>query len=274
MTNSSDGPSQAAHRDCFFTTDTVLGRPPCLCLSQSTALFLDFDGTLVEIADHPHDVVVSEFLPPLLVQLSRKLDGRLAIVTGRSIAALEALLGPISLAIAGSHGGEFRPAADAEIEPLAAPLPGAVVDELNRFARASGGLLVEPKPFSAAIHYRHHPEVLPNLRACTESLAAEFGLAIKHGKKVIEVTMPGSDKGSAVERFMALPAFDGAIPIFIGDDVTDEDAFAAVRRYDGEGVLVGAPRPTAATSRLDGVAEVHRWLGAGLEAVHKGDFRP
>ncbi|GAB7551072.1 hypothetical protein NRB_05690 [Novosphingobium sp. 11B] len=133
---------------------------------------------------------------------------------------------------------------------------------------------MEPKPFSAAIHYRHHPEVLHDLRASTEGLAAQFGLTIKHGKQVIEVTMPGSDKGSAVSRFMDLPAFEGAIPTFIGDDVTDEDAFAAVRRYDGHGVLVGPPRPTAATSRLDSVADVHRWLQAGLQTVHKGDFRP
>ncbi|PNU04166.1 trehalose-phosphatase [Novosphingobium guangzhouense] len=250
-----------------------LGPPPALRASSATALFLDFDGTLVDIADHPDAVIVAPDLRPLLERLSDALDGRLAVITGRSIAALEALLGPAELAIAGSHGGEFRPAAKAAVEPLASALPDAVVARLHEVAHENGGLLVEPKPFSAAVHYRHHPEARDNLLDCARQLAAEFGLGIKHGKQVIELTMPGSDKGTAVSRFMALPAFRGTTPVFLGDDVTDEDAFIAVDRLGGHGILVGAQRPTAAAFRFEGVAQVHHWLHAALRTFQKGDFQ-
>lgn len=235
-----------------------------------SALFLDFDGTLVEIADHPDDVQVPAGLPDLLAALSAALDGRLAIVTGRSIAALEALLGPVEVAVAGSHGGEFRPAPGAPVLPLADPLPAAIVAAMEDFSRANGGLLVEPKPYSVAVHYRHHPEALEALLTCAEGLASRFRLSLKHGKQVIELAMPGSDKGTALSRFMALPAFADAVPLFLGDDVTDEDAFHAAARHGGAGVLVGAMRPTAAAFRLPGVDAVHAWLEAGLT----GDMRP
>lgn len=247
----------------------ALPRPPALAPARS-ALFLDFDGTLVEIADHPDDVLVPARLPALLAALSAALDGRLAIVTGRSIAALEALLGPVEVAVAGSHGGEFRPAPGAPVQPLADPLPADVVAALDAFSRANGGLLVEPKPYSIAVHYRRHPEALEGLLVCAGSLAAEAGLSLKHGKQVIELAMPGSDKGTALSRFMALSAFADAVPLFLGDDVTDEDAFHAAARHGGAGVLVGAMRPTAAAFRLPGVDAVHTWLEAGLT----GDIRP
>ena len=227
---------------------------------EPTALFLDFDGTLVEIADHPDGVFVPPGLPALLSRLSDRLDGRFAIVTGRSLAALETMLGPLEVAVAGSHGGEFRPAGRREIRALAAPLPPEVAERITAFAQAHGGLLVEPKPFSIAVHYRHHPEALPALLACASETGEAFGLKMKHGKQVIELSMPGSDKGSAVERFMAMPPFAGARPLFIGDDVTDEDAFAAVSRLGGAGVLVGPMRQTHARWRLGGVPAVHAWL--------------
>jgi trehalose 6-phosphate phosphatase len=232
---------------------------------EKSALFLDFDGTLVEIADHPGAVVVAPYLPGLIADLSRRLDGRLAIVTGRSIAALEELLGPVEVAVAGSHGGEFRRSAAAGIEPLAEPLPGEIVSACEAFAAANGGLLVEPKPFSVAVHYRHHPEALESLLNCAQGLASAAGLSLTHGKQVIELAMPGSDKGTAAARFMALPAFAGTTPLFLGDDVTDEHAFHAMRGLGGQGVLVGPMRPTAAAARLPGVAAVHAWLKAGLE---------
>jgi trehalose 6-phosphate phosphatase len=232
---------------------------------DASAVFLDFDGTLVEIADHPDDVVIAPDLPQLLANLSRRLDGRFAIVTGRSIAALEVLLGPIEVAVAGSHGGEFRRSAAAGIEPLAEPLPREIVSALEDFAAANGGLLVEPKPFSVAVHYRHHPDALEGLLTCAQGLASAARLSMKHGKQVIELAMPGSDKGTAAARFMALPEFAGKTPLFLGDDVTDEDAFHAMRRLGGQGVLVGPMRPTAAATRLPGVAAVHAWLKAGLE---------
>ncbi|WP_148649415.1 trehalose-phosphatase [Novosphingobium barchaimii] len=267
-----------SHTGPAFAAEDDLPLPPALDPGANIALFLDFDGTLVEIADHPDAVVVAPRLAGMITALSRRLGGRLAIVTGRSIAALEALLGPVEVAVAGSHGGEFRSRAGAEVEPLADPLPAAVVAALERFAAANGGLLVEPKPFSVAVHYRRHPEALEGLLACAQILAQDGGLAMKHGKQVIELAMPGSDKGTAVTRFMGLPAFAGAAPLFLGDDVTDEDAFRAVRHLGGQGVLVGPMRATAAALRLPDVAAVHTWLEDGLAsapaAQPEGETRP
>lgn len=267
MTISSDGTQPGGQRGTDTPAPPPLGPPPALGVDMRSAVFLDFDGTLVDIAEHPDDVIVPARLPELITALSEALDGRLAVVTGRSIAALEALLGPLQVAVAGSHGGEFRPSAHAPVQPLAEPLPDAIVAELRHFSETNGGLLVEPKPFSVAVHYRRHPEALEGLLTCAESLASTFGLGMKHGKQVIELAMPGSDKGSAVARFMGLPAFAGATPLFFGDDVTDEDAFHAVRDFDGHGVLVGPLRPTAASYRLPDVTAVHAWLEAGLDAA-------
>ncbi|QSR16196.1 trehalose-phosphatase [Novosphingobium sp. KA1] len=227
------------------------------------ALFLDFDGTLVDIADHPDAVIVPPDLPAVLATIAARLGGRLAIVTGRSIAALEALLGPLSVSVAGSHGGEFRPAGEATLA-LADPLPASAVQRLEAFAQDNGGLLVEPKPYSIAVHYRHHPEARDRLLALAGDISADLNLRLKHGKRVIELAMPGSDKGSAVTRFMQTAPFAGSQALFFGDDVTDEDAFSAITRCGGSGVLVGPMRPTAAHWRLDGVASVHHWLASVL----------
>ena len=242
----------------------ALPAPPDLQGSAQEALFLDFDGTLVDIASHPDAIHVAAHLPDLLIGLSRMLDGRLALVSGRALADLDRFLGPLDIAMAGSHGGEFREAGASHAHPLADPLPAHVLTSLNAIAARLGGLLVEAKPYSAAIHYRGQPEAEAALRARTADLAQNAGLAIKRGKMVVELVMPGADKGSAVTRFMEMPQFDGARPIFVGDDITDEDAFKTVLNYEGGGILVGPMRQTAAQWRLDGVAQVHHWLKAAL----------
>ncbi len=238
--------------------------PPGLQGTPQDALFLDFDGTLVEIAPHPDAIEVSPDLPQLLRALSEKLDGRLAIISGRALADLDRHLGHLDIAMAGSHGGEFRHAGSSEILSLADPLPGEIEHGLRAIAEDHGGLLVEPKPFSAAIHYRSRPEAEADVVARAGLLARSAGLALKHGKMVAELVMPGSDKGNAVRRFMEMPEFSGTRPIFVGDDVTDEDAFRIVLDHEGGGILVGPERETAALWRLPGVADVHAWLKAAL----------
>jgi len=265
MTDPSDSLSLAEHDAAASRPRRDLPQPPPLRLSPRTALFLDFDGTLVDIADHPDEVLISPALPGLLQALSERLEGRLALVSGRSLAALEAMLGPLDVAMAGSHGGEFRPARSGAVEALADPLDHSVVERLSAFARANGDMLVEPKPFSVAVHYRRHPHAKDDLLACAQGIADAAGLKLKHGKQVIELVMPGSDKGSAVAAFMDRAPFAGTAPLFLGDDVTDEDAFGAVGAFAGSGVLVGAMRPTAARWRLEDVPSVHTWLQAGLE---------
>ena len=236
--------------------------PPALASTSDIAVFLDFDGTLVEIADHPADVIVPSGIAQTLTGLSRRLDGRLAIVSGRSLAVLDELLGAPAVAMAGSHGGEFRPVGTASVEALADPLPRPVCEALSDYARDNGGLVFEAKPFSAAIHYRDRPDAAEKLIAYAAELAASRDLVIKHGKMVVEVTMPGSDKGNAVRRFMAMAPFAQSRPLFLGDDVTDEDAFAAVTPFGGGGILVGPMRQTQALWRLADVTAVHDWLEA------------
>jgi trehalose 6-phosphate phosphatase len=241
-------------------TDPQLALPPGLGDGADLSLFLDFDGTLVEIAERPQDVIVAPGLLEALAALSRRLDGRLAVVSGRSLAVLDEFLAGVPVAMAGSHGGEFRPAGATEIEALADPLPKPLCEALSAYARENGGLVFEAKPCSAAVHYRDRPEIAAALFTYAASLGSEFGAHVKRGKMVVELTMPGSDKGNAVARFMEQAPFAGTRPLFVGDDVTDEDAFAAVRRFDGGGILVGPMRSTRALWRLDDVAAVHRWL--------------
>lgn len=236
--------------------------PPPLSLLGGAALFLDFDGTLVELADAPDAIDVPGELRGLLHRLSERLDGRLAIVSGRSLADLDRHVGCGGVAMSGSHGLELR-LADGSLRPLARPeaLDGAR-DEIVRFAAAGEGLIVEDKPASVALHFRMAPEREKEVGALMHGLAARSGFVVQHGKMVAELRPAGADKGDALRALMREPAFAGARPLFMGDDLTDEHAFKAAAALGGAGVLVGPPRVSAAIYRLSGVADVVRWLGA------------
>lgn len=250
--------------DCGAQAPQSLPMPPVLQGLPHEALFLDFDGTLVEIAPHPDAIRVAPELPGIIRDIAARLDGRLAIVSGRPLHDLDRHLGPLDVAMAGSHGGEFRPAGSNEVHALADPIPPDIVASLHAIASDLGGLLVETKPCSAAIHFRERPDLEANVLARAASLAESAGLVLKGGKMVAELLMPGADKGRAVERFIQLPPFGGTRPLFVGDDVTDEDAFRSVLDHEGGGILVGPERETAAVWRLPGVADVHAWLKAAL----------
>lgn len=241
-----------------------LPRPPALDCAPPTALFLDFDGTLVDLAPHPDEITGTAALPGLLGTLAERLGGRLAVVSGRALADIEKHLGKLDLAMAGSHGGEIRTAGFGGVDSLAPPLPAGIAARLKELAAEHGGLLVETKPTSAAIHYRGKPEIEQEVIARASEIAREAGVQVKRGKMVVELAMPGADKGAAVAHFMALPEFADARPVFVGDDVTDEDAFRAVLDHGGYGVLVGPGRETAARYRLPDVAAVHDWLEGAL----------
>jgi trehalose 6-phosphate phosphatase len=235
-------------------------QPPPLSRLAPAALFLDFDGTLVELADAPAAIAVPQGLKPLLDRLAERLEGRLAIVSGRAIGDLEAHLGGCAAVLSGSHGAELL-YADGRRVPVAAPpgLAGAR-EEIHRFAAGSAGLLVEDKPAGVALHYRLAPEREGAVAVFVEDLAGRSGLALQRGKMVAELRPVGADKGAALRRLMAEPPFAGARPVFVGDDLTDEHAFEAAATLGGEGVLVGPERPTAARWRLDDVAAVTAWL--------------
>jgi trehalose 6-phosphate phosphatase len=236
--------------------------PPPLSTAGDTALFLDFDGTLVELADSPGAIAVPLGLKPLLDRLATRLGGRLAVISGRSIDDIQRHLGGAGLVLSGSHGAELL-YPDGRSVPVSAP-PGlaAARADVHRFAAESDGLLVEDKPTGIALHYRLAPGLERSVDEFFDELASRSGLAFQRGKMVAELRPEGSDKGAALRRLMAEPPFAGARPVFVGDDLTDEHAFRAAAALGGEGVLVGPPRPTAARWRLEGVEQVTRWLEA------------
>lgn len=242
----------------------ILPSPPELRTTAREALFLDFDGTLVEIAPEPDAIQIAPALPALLAALDKRLEGRLAIVSGRSLADLDRYLGAIDIAMAGSHGGEFRSADGKVSEYLVPPVPPVAEEEMRRFAAGYEGLLVEIKPLGIAMHYRQAPDARDQVVSFATELAERLALKVKRGKMVVELLSSGCDKGSAVTKFMEMPAFQQTRPIFVGDDITDEDAFARVLDYSGGGILVGPERHTAALWRLPRVADVHAWLQAAL----------
>jgi len=236
--------------------------PPPPDLIDGAALFLDFDGTLVELAEAPDAISVPPRLAPLLARLRDRLDGRLAIVSGRAIADLERYVPVPGIPFSGSHGLELR-LSDGTRVPLHAPRALADVRERVRgFAGERPGLLVEDKPAGVALHYRQAPAEARPVADFMEGLARSEQLVVQHGNMVVELRPAGADKGDAVRAFMREPAFDRARPIFLGDDLTDEHAFEAVAAMGGAGVLVGAERVTRARYRLASVAAVGDWLEA------------
>lgn len=246
----------------------VPDRVPPLSLLDGAALFLDFDGTLVDLAESPAAITVPLQLKPLLIRLVERLDGRVAIVTGRAIADLETHLDCSAVAVSGSHGLEIRLRDGTEV-PLYAP-PGLeeARQEINRFAATAAGLLAEHKPLGVALHFRRAPAEADRARAFITELADRTGFDVQSGKMVLELRPHGANKGDAVRAFMGEPEFIGARPVFVGDDVTDEHAFEAAVEMEGAGILVGPARPSAARYRLGDVAAAAAWLeeaSAGLK---------
>jgi len=236
--------------------------PPPASLLDGAALFLDFDGTLVELADTPDSIRVSPTLRSLLDRLGQRLEGRLAIVSGRSLADLDRHLPSSGIAFSGSHGLELK-LADGTALPLSVPIGlDDVLDRVRRFAATADGLIAEEKPAGIALHYRRAPDQAGAAARFIEALAGERGFSVQHGNMVSELRPIGATKGDALKAFMSEPEFAGTRPVFVGDDLTDEHAFAAAAELRGAGVLVGPPRPTAAGYRLPSVAAVAAWLGA------------
>jgi trehalose 6-phosphate phosphatase len=240
---------------------------------ERDALFLDFDGTLVEIAPTPDSVQVPPALVPLLQALTTRLGGALAVITGRPVADVDRFLDPCRPAIAGVHGRDRRlPDGRRERVPVD---PGLLDEARARFAAFTAripGTRVEDKGESVALHFRQAPEAGEAALAEARALAEASGgrLRLQAGKMVAELVPAGHDKGTAIEEMLGLEPFRGRTPVFAGDDVTDEAAFAAVNRLDGLSVRVGDPAATVARSRLPDVAALHGWLAGAASAT----FRP
>ncbi|MFZ5784394.1 MAG: trehalose-phosphatase [Pseudomonadota bacterium] len=231
-------------------------------IDRSTALFLDLDGTLIEIAETPEAVVVPPGLPNLLANLQRQLGGALAIVTGRTISVVDHLLSPFVPIAAGEHGATLRyPGGKLEVAPRDRVVPQEWHDALRNAAGRWPGVLIEPKPHGVTVHYRLSPQRGEEVWRLVRALVQDdpfFHLI--PAREAVEIAPRGSSKGTAVERLMAQEPFVGRRPIFIGDDFTDEAGMEAARRLGGEGLRVaevfgGEP------------ASVRAWLQRGSERL-------
>ena len=223
------------------------------------AIFLDLDGTIAEIAEHPDDVSVQPATLRLLEALSDESKGALAVISGRELSAIDRLLHPLKLPAAGVHGLERRDAAGVlhgsqplELHPISYVFEKALGDET--------GVIIERKRGAVALHYRLRPDLE---RRCCEIVKEVLGqrgdVRLIHGKMVFEILQKGADKGSVINTFLQEPPFQGRIPIFAGDDVTDEAGFAAVNRQGGISIKVGG-RETDARFRARNVQELEGWL--------------
>ncbi len=237
----------------------------CFSLDR-ISLFLDLDGTVASFAGRPADVVADPVRNTLLRDLAVHLEGRLAVVSGRAIEDIDRILGQSVLAVAGSHGLERRNANLDRMAECAHAGLRRTIRELHAFADGYEGVLIEEKPLSVAFHYRGNPSFEPVAQAFAQDLASRTGLILLQGAMVVEFLTPGMDKGKALHAFMAESPFSGTVPIFVGDDLTDESGFKAAREHGGLGILVGPPRPTFASYRLATVADVLNWLQTGLSS--------
>jgi trehalose 6-phosphate phosphatase len=224
------------------------------------ALFLDFDGTLVDFAATPEGVEVSEELRDLLTGLSLKFGGAMALISGRSIESLDNLLMLPELAVAGGHGAEWRwPGGARECLQVQSHEFSRVTEQLCAFADAQG-LIMENKSHSVALHFRQRPEQEQVIdRFIEEQIAHQHGLRVIYGNCVREVQPAGVDKGIAVARFMRELPYRNRIPCYLGDDTTDEDAFAWVNGHQGTSIKVG-DGASCATHRLASTVEVLDYL--------------
>jgi trehalose 6-phosphate phosphatase len=244
--------------------NTALPWPPRGILDDAS-LFLDLDGTLLEIRDRPEDVIADDSLRDLLADLAARFENRLAVVSGRSLAQIDAILGDVaqSLAASGSHGCEHR-WRGVSARPERPEALDTAASHMRPFAERHEGVLVEEKSYGVALHYRMQPTAEQEARALVERLSEELNLVVQNGKMVSELRVGGSDKGTVVRRLMSRPPMTGTRPVFIGDDLTDEAGFTAAREEGGAGILIGAPRNTAANYALPDPAALRGWLAEAL----------
>jgi trehalose 6-phosphate phosphatase len=238
--------------------------PPTVLPRDRYALFLDLDGTLLEYAPHPRAVAADAPLLRLLQTLTRRFDGASALVSGRSIEAVDALLAPLRLPVSGLHGFERRSASGAQTNHALPSLPALANARrlLAQVAALDPRIRFEDKRFAVALHYRQRPELETMIVDAARSIAARVGggLELLLGPMVVELTPRGVSKASAVGEFMREPPFLGRCPVFVGDDINDELAFEWVNAVGGLSVAVNPTAATAAATRLRSVREVRTWL--------------
>lgn len=221
---------------------------------EEMALFLDVDGTLLDIAPTPDSVVVTEELKALLKRLHERSGGAVALVSGRAILDLDRLFTPLRLPTAGQHGAEWRATTEGTPQQIAV-LPEPLRRNAVALALRHPGMLVEDKGGAIALHVRARPELTSEVATALAKMVGAYpAFEVLHGKEVFEIRQRGIHKGAAVATLMAQPPFTGRVPVFLGDDTTDLDAIDLVRTRGGHGLLVGPAGP------LRHPGDVRQWL--------------
>lgn len=243
-------------------------QPLAPAMPADAALFLDFDGCLVEIAARPDAVVIPPDLPGRLARVHDRLGGAVALVSGRDIAALRGFLPDFPGAIAGSHGAELALPGQAIEQTHGADLDvGALHRAADAAVAGTPAILVERKPHGVALHYRADPGLRPVVEEAMAGLArAHPGMVLQLAKMAVELRPAGRGKDGALDRLMALPPFAGRVPVYAGDDLTDEVAMAHAQAHGGWAIKIGAGE-TVARYRLPDPAALSRWLDRAPEAA-------
>ncbi|MGH7122461.1 MAG: trehalose-phosphatase [Acetobacteraceae bacterium] len=229
------------------------------------ALLLDIDGTLLELAPAPSEVLVPPDLPDLLHDLAARLDGALALISGRRIEEIDALFPGLGIAVAGEHGAALRRAPDRPVERLELPrVPPILRAAARELAAAYPGVLLEEKPSGFVLHFRRAEAAGRALGAALDSMIGGSGAGFVVAPAIMawEVRPAGVDKGAAVHALLERAPYAGRIPLFVGDDATDDDAIRAARALGGFGFQVGSTFGTAASVRV--------WLRSLMEP---GEYR-
>lgn len=237
--------------------------PGAFVAERDIALFLDVDGTLLEIAATPHAVRVPPELVNTLQHTAGHEGGALALISGRTISELDRLFAPCVFPAAGQHGLERRDAQGKLMRPhIDTELLRPARETLSHLEAQHTGLLLEDKRTALAMHYRSAPQLASIVHAEMVKLAKllEGQFVLRKGKCVLELAPVGYSKRSAIEAFMTEAPFAGRVPVFVGDDVTDEDGFAAVNALGGHSIRVGNDEASVARSRLASVSAVVAWL--------------
>lgn len=228
------------------------------------AILLDVDGTLLDIAPTPQQVVVPPELPDILARVRERLGGALAVVSGRMVSEIDSFFAPLRLVAIGGHGAEMRPVADGPtLAGRATPLDTEFKQRLIDVAGRHPGVLIEDKGYSLALHYRQAPKQGVALIHDVKHAHQAWGdqsIELLSGKAVLELKFAGFNKGSAVRQLMTYPPFTRRAPIFVGDDRTDEDAFRVMPEFNGQAMSVGRKLP-GIDKYFESPADVRLWLG-------------
>jgi trehalose 6-phosphate phosphatase len=240
---------------------------------RTSAILLDVDGTILDIAATPLDVEVPRGLKRALRALRERTGGALAFVSGRPLAQIDHLFAPLKLAAVAGHGAEMRINGEEEPSQFYAPIGGDLRGQFAAFASKLDGIILEDKGYSIALHYRLAPQHADTVREAVAAACAPYpsdSIEVLPGKAVIEVKSTAFNKGAGIRELMKYPPFRGRKPVFIGDDITDESAFAVLPEFSGLGFSVGRQISGLAGS-FHAPRDVRQWLYrmAGTEGADR-----